>query len=229
MIYVTGDTHNLLNVDKIEDFIKNNKVSKNDYLIISGDFGCPSFGHEIPYDKAYYFWTEIPMQILFVDGNHENFFELNNLPIEEWNGGKIHRLAPNIIHLMRGQIYTIENKTFFTMGGATSPDKVQRILGFSYFEEEDCSYSETKEALDNLDKVNYSVDYIITHTIGNEFLKKNLSDIFSIYPEYSGNINNFLDYIEEIVDYKHWYFGHLHKDIEFEKTTLLYNKIIAIN
>lgn len=228
MIYITGDTHNLLDIEKIEKFIKTNKVSKDDYLIILGDFGCPSFGHEIPYDKAYYFWKNIQMQILFIDGNHENFNQLNKYPIKEWNGGKIHQLGDNIIHLMRGQIFNIENKTFFTMGGATSPDKNNRILGFSYFIEEDCSYIETQEALNNLKKVENKVDFILTHTIGNEFLRKSMPNNFKMYPEYSGSINNFLDYIEDIVTYKHWYFGHLHQDLNFKKHTLLYNNIIKI-
>ena len=229
MIYVTGDTHGLIDIDKIKNFLSNTNVSKNDYLIIVGDVCCPEFGQEIPYGKVFDFWNNIPMQILFIDGNHENFNELNKLPIEIWNGGKIHRLSSNIIHLIRGQIYEIENKKFFSMGGATSPDKMLRILNFNYFEEEDCSYIETKLALENLEKNLNKVDYILTHTIGDEFLKKNMSQYFKYYPQYSGAINRFLDYIDETVDYKHWYFGHFHKDIKLDnKHTLLYNNIIKL-
>lgn len=229
MIYITGDTHQLNNIEKIKNFILKNKVSKEDYLIIVGDVCCPEFCQDIPYGKVYNFWIDIPMQILFIDGNHENFQSLNKLPIEEWNGGNIHRLAPNIIHLMRGQVFTIEEKKFFTMGGAISPDRMKRFLGIDYFEEEDCSYNETKIALDNLEKHNNQVDYILTHTIGDDFFRKNMLTYFHFYIEYSGAINRFLDYIDDVVDYKHWYFGHFHKDIVLDnKHTLIFNFIKKI-
>jgi hypothetical protein len=28
-------------------------------------------------------------------------------PIEEWNGGKIQRIRPSVIHLMRGQVFEL--------------------------------------------------------------------------------------------------------------------------
>ena len=58
-----------------------------------------------------------------MDGNHENFDILYKYPVEKWNDGKIHRITPNIVHLMRGEIYSIEGKTIFTFGGGTTVDK----------------------------------------------------------------------------------------------------------
>ena len=40
------------------------------------------------------------------------------MPVEIWNGGKIHRIKDSVIHLMWGQIYTIDGYKFFEMGGA---------------------------------------------------------------------------------------------------------------
>ena len=59
---------------------------------------------------------------LFVDGNHENFDRLYEYPVEEWHGGKVHKIRPSVIHLMRGQIFEIEGKSIFTFGGASSHD-----------------------------------------------------------------------------------------------------------
>ena len=61
--------------------------------------------------------------ILFIDGNHENFKKLNKYNTEEWNGGKVHKIKDNIIHLTRGQIFNIDGNTFFTMGGGISHKK----------------------------------------------------------------------------------------------------------
>ena len=32
-------------------------------------------------------------------------------PVEDWHGGKVQRIRPSVIHLMRGQIYDIQGKT----------------------------------------------------------------------------------------------------------------------
>jgi hypothetical protein len=56
--------------------------------------------------------------VLFVDGTHENFDLLNAMAKESWNGGKVHIVSENILHLMRGQVFNINGKLFFTFGGA---------------------------------------------------------------------------------------------------------------
>ena len=112
---------------------------------------------------------------------------LNALPIAEWNGGKIHRVRDHILHLMRGQVFRLDDMTFFTMGGATSHDiegsvlnpsapdfRVQyfqailfgkrfRILDESWWPEELPSDEEYEEALVNLEQVGWQVDCILTH------------------------------------------------------------------
>lgn len=58
---------------------------------------------------------------------------LNEMPIEYWNGGKIHRVRPSVIHLMRGQVFNLQGKMFFTFGGASSHDIQDGILDKSKF------------------------------------------------------------------------------------------------
>ena len=65
---------------------------------------------------------------LFVDGKHENFTRLYNYPVEEWYGGKVHKIRDSVLHLMRGEICNIDNKNFFTFGGAKSHDIQEGIL-----------------------------------------------------------------------------------------------------
>ena len=88
-----------------------------------------------------------PFTTLFVDGNHENFDRLNEFPVEEWKGGKIHRVQPSVIHLMRGQVFELEGKKIFTFGGASSHDIDGGIL-----EPDDPDYKKKKEKLDRGDK-----------------------------------------------------------------------------
>lgn len=49
--------------------------------------------------------SRLPFNILWVQGNHENYNMIAEFPIEEWNGGKVrHIVRDKIILLERGQI-----------------------------------------------------------------------------------------------------------------------------
>ena len=126
---------------------------------------------------------------------------------------------------MRGQIFTIEEKTIFTFGGATSVDKAYRTEHISWWKEEEPSFIEYNEGLENLRNVNNKVDIIITHTCPSELIK-----VFDKYPilAHQSQINSFFDQINETVDFKRWYFGHFHDDINLGKYRMLYNDIEKI-
>lgn len=239
MIYLTGDTHGYMNLYKLNTPEFKNKIKANDYLIILGDFGGLFYGDEyvetpssfptflnpqnlkvINRDELVMNWLkEQPYTILFIDGNHENFALLNNYPIEQWNGGSVHYLAENIIHLMRGQIFTIEGYDFFTMGGAESPDRGE--LDKNWWPEELPSWNECNQALDKLEEHNWTVDFILTHC-----LPDNLIPYY-----YKHNIiTNLLFSIDKQTTFKHWYCGHYHINEEkTKKHTILQDKIIDIN
>ena len=147
MIFITGDTHGDIDFAKLKIFAdKNSRLTKNDYMIIAGDFGAVCNEDTLESDLKLY--TELPFTVLFVDGNHENFNILNSLPIEEWPGGKVHKIKPNIYYLMRGQIFEFERNTFCTFGGATSIDKLYRTEYISWWRQGMPSYAELDEAIE---------------------------------------------------------------------------------
>ena len=43
--------------------------------------------------------------IAFVDGTHENFDLLEQYPVQEWNGGTVHKLNENVYHLMVARFF----------------------------------------------------------------------------------------------------------------------------
>ena len=227
MIFITGDTHGQRDFAKLRFFANEiNIAGKDDYLIIAGDFGAVWSEKTLEEDLEPY--ERLPFTVLFIDGNHENFDLLNSFPVESWKSGKIHRIRNNIIHLMRGQVYEIEGKTFFTFGGATSADKIFRTENLSWWQEEFPSDKDMQQAQDNLQKVNFKVDYIITHSCDERAL---------YYPPLAGRTfqtdkyheNAMLSYFEENIEYKHWYFGHYHMDGDLtDKKTVFYNEIIKL-
>ena len=47
--------------------------------------------------------------MIFITGDcHQNFDRLYKYPVEEWRGGKVHKIRPSVIHLMRGQVFDKE-------------------------------------------------------------------------------------------------------------------------
>lgn len=225
--FVTGDTHRDMDWYKINtgNFPVQKELTKEDYLIIAGDFGCVWFGDRTDdyYLKEY---SKRNFTTLFIDGNHENHDLLDSYPVEIWNGGKVHRLTDSVIHLMRGQVYEIDGKTFFTMGGAQSTDMYHRKEGKSWWPREMPSDEEYEEALKNLEAHGFMVDYIITHCCP--------EDMIGIQDVFFGRARNRLTYFltslitEFHVDYKAWYWGHYHYDKDFADMYSLYRRIIEL-
>ncbi|MBQ6518698.1 MAG: metallophosphoesterase [Anaerolineaceae bacterium] len=228
MIYITGDTHGLLDVLKFESpyFSQKKELTKQDYVIIAGDFGGIWDGGYRD-EKTLDFFSQQPFTTLFVDGNHENFDLLNAYPVEEWNGGKIHKIREDIIHLMRGQIYDLQGHTYFTFGGGVSIDKSLRTEHINWWREEYSSFSEKREAMINLEKHGNNIDFIITHACPETIKNNDLARCISLRGT-KCDTEHFLDTILDRVSYKTWFCGHYHTDLYFEnrKMLFLYQEIV---
>lgn len=229
MIYITGDTHGEIMRFYEAGFEGESNLTKDDIVIICGDFGFlfyPEFRPEyIVQQKELDELAQKPYTILFVDGNHENFPLIYSHPVEYWNGGKVHRIRQNILHLMRGQVYNIDGTKVFAMGGAYSIDKYMRREGLSWWKEELPTNDEYREATQNLREVGNAVDIILSHTAPREIIRK-----MGKYPDiHDGELTGFLDWIMYEVQFKKWFFGHWHMDKEIdEKFRAVYFDIVSM-
>jgi len=118
MVYVTGDLHGDYSRLKSPAI---RKLRAGDVLLVCGDFGFiwdNSRQEQAVLKKL----SEKKYTIAFVDGCHENFDLLQQYKLVRWRGGVARCIASNIFHLQRGEIYTIENQTFFAFGGGHSQD-----------------------------------------------------------------------------------------------------------
>ncbi len=224
MIYVTGDTHIDHDIHKLNtsNFAEQKNLTKNDYVIICGDFG--GVWDDSKADKYWQEWlSSRNFTTLFVDGNHENFDLLKQYPVTERFGGPVQEIAPTVYHLCRGGVFHIDGAKFFVMGGAASHDKMFRREGVSWWREEIPSNQEMLFGMDNLRKEGWSVDYILTHCAPNALEAK-------MAPWYEQDLlTSYLQQVMERCEYKHWYFGHYHRDEDIDdKHTALYNRIIPI-
>ena len=221
-------------------------MTKDDYVIICGDFGgIWNYITESIHEKQLLDLLDSKnFTTLFVDGNHENYTRLYNYPVEEWHGGKVHKIRNSVLHLMRGEIFDIDNKKIFAFGGARSHDIQDGILNLdeeeriyeyrkrgAYFRIRDFSWwdlelptnQEMENGIKNLEKVNYKVDYVISHCCPTSIQAL-------INPTYKRDIlTDYLQQISEKCIFKKWYFGHYHDYRQVNaQFTLLYEDIVLI-
>ena len=252
MIYITGDTHGEYGRFSNKRMKKHGmELTEKDYVIVCGDFGlCWAKDRTFEYNCKNL--AEKKYTILWIQGNHENYDMISEYPIEEWHGGKVrHIVRDKIILLERGQVFEIDGKTFFTFGGASSHD-IQggilnkndinyddehrkairsglpfRIKNESWWEQELPKDDEMEEGRNNLTKCNYKVDYVLTHccsTTIQELLDKGPGQLLK-----ADILTDYLQEIEEKLQYKHWYFGHYHMDQDVDnKHSLLYHAIVPL-
>lgn len=85
------------------------------------------------------------------------------------------------------------------------------------------SNEEYETALNNLDKHNWEVDYVITHCAPDSTQRQ-----ITYWYEHD-KLTNFLEVVDSDLKYKHWYFGHYHVDKQIDgKHTAVYDNIIKL-
>lgn len=247
MIFATGDTHGQFLRFDPKYFPEQENMTRDDYVIICGDFGGVWSGSPDD-DKKLDWLSDLPFTILFVDGNHENFDALNALPMEVWHGGKIHRVRSNLLHLTRGQVFEIDGCTFFSMGGASSHDIEDGVLDayasdferqywtlrrmgarfrvnhYSWWEEELPSEEEYATARTNLECAGWKVDYVITHCA-----PTSVADILGRGEYAPDRLTDFLEEVNGKLKSHCWLFGHYHDNRNIGKHhVLLWEQIVRI-
>ena len=232
MIFVTGDLHGSIDIRKLLDNHITTQMTEDDYLIICGDFGLVwNYKKEDRKERKWLKWLEErPWTTVFADGNHECFPRLNKFPVKEWHGGKVHEIRPKILHLMRGEVFDIDGKKIFAMGGAASHDRgpavgdTKAVQGKFWWPEEMPNAEEMENGRRNLEKNDWKVDYVITHCLPTTFQ--------SIVKRDKYKADAMTDYLEEIynkITFTYWYSGHYHYDLDVTNNlSVIFTRIIRI-
>lgn len=252
MIYVTGDTHGDFSRFSKKELGRNGiKLTAGDSVIVCGDFGlCWERNRTFAYHCKNF--AQKPYTVLWIQGNHENYDMIAEFPLEEWHGGKVrHIVRDKVILLERGQVFEMDGKSFFTFGGASSHDiqggvldpnaedfkeayqKARkgglpfRILHQSWWPQELPNEDEMREGIRNLEKVNYQVDYVLTHCCSSSMQR--VLDSLPPFIFDSDILTEYLQSMEERLEFRHWFFGHYHSDLRVDsKHTLLYEELLEL-
>jgi len=238
-IYVTGDIHGNPSRLNTASFPEQRTMTKEDVVIILGDFGIVWESQESKQEKYWLDWLESKnFTTVFVSGNHENYTALNNnYPVKGWNGGLVHEIRPSVLHLITGEVFNIQDCKIFAFGGASSHDirdgildpdnfvdkedfrdeyrkwindnKLFRVKGISWWPEEIPSLTEQETGLSNLAKYNFEVDYIVTHSPNNLELSIMDGGAGLYKPD---QLTNYLSDVCAKTQFKKHFFGHMHDD-----------------
>lgn len=226
-VYITGDIHGSIEVMRrfaSRNFTFGKTLTKDDIVIVAGDFGI-LWDNEPSNEENYNIeWLKkCSWTTAFVDGNHENHPRLQALPREKKWGSEVGVVAEGIYHLRRGNIYDILGSKIFCFGGALSWDKARRLEGVSWWPEEIPSHSEMEYGLDNLEKNNNEVDYVITHTAPNTVIK-----ITGLKGDKKDATTDYLEHVATTASFKGWFNGHMHVDMNIGKFRQIYHDIIEM-
>lgn len=226
MIFVTGDTHFPIDSDKLfksrQGFVLS-KMTREDYVIVLGDFGLFWKKRDKHNSENMRQIQDLPYTLLFLDGNHENFDWLEEFLVIDKFGGKVHWCGKNILHLMRGEVYEIQDNRFFVCGGATSTDKEYRQPYISWWPQENLSGAEERKAIENLDHAAGPIDFILTHTCPASIVEQ----MFKV-PAVCDVTAKFLDVIKARLPSTPWYFGHWHEDKDWGRFHAMYDRVLRI-
>lgn len=222
MIYVTADLHG--DVDRLRSLPV--KLGRKDTLIVLGDFGFLWDGSKA--EKKMLKWLgKRRYQLLFLDGAHENYDLLDSYEVTDFAGGRAQQISGKLYHLMRGEVYTIEEKKLLCFGGGESPDMDTRIEGQSWWSRELPSDEEYARCETSIAACDNQVDYVLTHALPARmltFMNLETRGLLETNP-----LENYFDELATKLQYTHWYFGSQHRDQTLgPKATAVYKKVLPL-
>ena len=233
MTYITGDIHG--DPRRLEQLFlssagQNGKTVPGDTVIILGDAGFNYFG-----DGR----DRIPKEILHRDGNHTEYFCIHGnhemrpqtIPSyheRRWHGGTVfvEDEFPNLLFAKDGEVYDIDGYSCLAIGGAYSIDKEYRLLyGYRWFPDEQPDDVIKARVEDRLRSLDYTVDVVLSHTCPRKYepVEVFLGGVDQRLVDTS--TEDWLDSIEDRLDYKRWYCGHYHTEKEIDRLRFLYESL----
>lgn len=226
MFYITGDTHGdfsryLAFADKIQP-------TEQDVMIVLGDAGLNYYAGEKDAVRKR-FVNSFPFTTFCIHGNHEiRPADIPSYQTKEYCGGTVwyEEEYPHILFAKDGEIFHFGEQACIAIGGAYSVDKYYRLArGWAWFPNEQPSAEIKAYVEQQLAKHRNQIDIVLSHTCP---LKYEPTEVFLSGIDQSSvdkSTEEWLDRIEERIDYKRWYCGHYHTEKEIDKMQFMFQGI----
>ena len=224
MVYITGDIHG--DLKPIYDLFKRYEPKEDDVIVILGDVVVNYTGtlrDVVMKDRM----KKMRTTFFCIHGNHENRPQnIASYREKEWNGGIVlyEDDYPNIIFPVDGDIFDIEGKRCIVIGGAYSVDKYYRLRnGYKWWPDEQPSL-QIKEYVEKQLSEN-KIDVVFSHTCPAKYIPTEcfLSGIDQ--SKVDNSTEEWLDTIEDKLEYEAWYLGHWHTNKRIDKMHFLFHDV----
>ena len=230
MIYLTGDIHG--DVRLALWFIRQHQITVDDILILLGDVGVNYYGNDQGDRKRKRLLNSAGVPVLCIHGNHEERpFNIPSYHETEWRGGTVYveEDFSNLLFAKDGEIFDLEEHKAIVLGGAYSVDKYYRLSkGMNWFPEEQPSAEIKQYAEKKLNDCGWKIDLVLSHTCPQKYVP-----IEAFMPGLDQKLvdhstEEWLDQIENKLDYNAGYCGHWHIDKRIDKMHFLMHSVEAL-
>lgn len=226
MVFLLGDIHG--DIKPVLALIKAGRIVPGDTLVLLGDVGL-NFYRDKEERKRKDALEKTGVNFLCVHGNHER--RPGTMPshgMTEWNGGKVYVEAefPHLRFAVDGSVYDLEGHSAIAIGGAYSVDKYFRLTNdWPWFPDEQPS-AEIKAAVEaKLDELGRKVDVVLSHTCPTKYVPFEKFLPFIDQHTVDRSTEEWLDSIEDRLEYGAWYCGHWHINKMVDRMHFLFDSL----
>lgn len=224
MVFITGDIHG--DPTPVHDLIKKCQPTEDDIIVLLGDVGVNYTGQSrdrlMKQDLS---WMNVTF--FCIHGNHENRPQnIDSYKEKAWHGGRVlyEEDYPNILFPIDGDIFDLEGKRCIVIGGAYSVDKAYRLkMGYNWWPDEQPS-AEIKEYVEQKVRT-HPIDAVFSHTCPFKYIPHECFLSCIDKSTVDNTTEQWLDKIEEMLDYKAWYLGHWHINKKIDKMHFLMHDV----
>ena len=212
MILVTGDIHG--EVHRVADAVARFGLGSDDTIVLLGDVGMNYYGNMRGDRHRKKRLNNLGVTMFCIHGNHEMRPEtIVTYHEEQWHGGTVYveDEFPNLMFAKDGEVYDIAGKKAIVIGGAYSVDKWYRLqCDLHWFPDEQPSVEIKNRVEQKLEELGWKVGLVWTHTCPEKYTPREafLSGVNQATVDNS--TEQWLDTIEDRLEYEDWYCGHWH-------------------
>ena len=227
MVYITGDIHG--DPRRIVEFSEKFDLTRQDIIVSLGDVGA---NYDVgPRDE----WMKgvlagISPTILCIHGNHEARPETVPGYVEkQWNGGSVFVQPeyPNLLFAKDGEIYSLNGKRCFAIGGAYSVDKhIRLVRRWAWFPDE--QPSEQIKAYVEQQLSENQIDVVFSHTCPEQYKPVECFLPGIDQSEVDDSTERWLGELEQSINYSAWYCGHWHINKRIAKMHFLFEDVVCL-
>lgn len=230
MFYISGDIHGC--VADVISFCDKIELKAEDTIILLGDVGLNYFGNDNGDKKRKAALNNCGAKIFCIHSNHEMRAETISTykVVERYeNLVYIEEEYPNIAFAIDGNIYDINGHKTIVIGGAYSVDKYYRLArNAQWFEDEQPSEQIKQKVESILRKTDWEIDIVLSHTCPAKYIPTECLLPMIDQSTVDNSTENWLDTIEEKLNYKKWYCGHWHIDKSIDKMRFMMHDYVQI-